>query len=65
MAETVNPMLLDKRIVDRNIKKGLLDPKEYERHLKSLPDLSASADRVEATIEPTPVTATGSHPEEE
>jgi hypothetical protein len=30
----------DVRIVKRNIKKGLTTPKDYEKHLKALPDVS-------------------------
>jgi hypothetical protein len=30
--------LFDLRTVERNIKRGLITRKEYERHLKSLPD---------------------------
>jgi hypothetical protein len=37
----------DRRVVDRYIKKGLLDEKEYQRHLKSLEDLSEKAGAVE------------------
>jgi hypothetical protein len=32
--------LFDKRIVERNIKKGLLSRKDYEKHLKSLDDIA-------------------------
>jgi len=32
--------LYDKRIVERNIKKGLLSRKDYEKHLKSLEDIA-------------------------
>jgi hypothetical protein len=32
--------LFDKRILERNIQKGLLNPKDLEKRLKSLPDLS-------------------------
>ena len=38
---------LDRRVVERYIKKGLLDEKEYQRHLKSLEDLAAKASDVE------------------
>ena len=38
---------LDRRVVERYIKKGLLDEKEYHRHLKSLEDLAAKAGSVE------------------
>ena len=32
--------LLDRRTVERNIKKGLLTRKDYEKHLKSLDDVA-------------------------
>ena len=41
-----DPWLLDIRIRQRNVKKGLVDEKEVEKHLASLPDLSAQADTV-------------------
>jgi hypothetical protein len=31
--------LFDKRTVDRNIKKGLISRKDYEKHLKTLEDV--------------------------
>ena len=34
-------------MVERYIKKGLLDEKEYQRHLKSLDDLAEKASDVE------------------
>lgn len=30
--------LIDKRVVDRNIAKGLVDPEELKRHIEALPD---------------------------
>lgn len=41
------PKYLDRRVVERYIKKGLLDEKEYARLLKGLPDLAEKAARVE------------------
>jgi hypothetical protein len=38
---------LDRRVVERYIKRGLLDEKEYARHLKSLQDLAENAGSVE------------------
>lgn len=35
--------LYDRRVVERNIKKGLLTWKEYEAHLKTLPDAAEKA----------------------
>ncbi|MCS6798545.1 MAG: hypothetical protein NZ898_08440 [Myxococcota bacterium] len=39
MAE-LSPYLVDKRVVERNLRRGLLDPKELERWLRELPDRS-------------------------
>ena len=33
-----NPRLFDRRVVERNIKKGMITRKDYEKHLKSLAD---------------------------
>jgi hypothetical protein len=38
---------LDRRVVERYIKKGLLDEKEYARYLKSLDDMAEEAGSVE------------------
>ncbi|MGC4122732.1 MAG: hypothetical protein QM765_50805 [Myxococcales bacterium] len=65
MTDSIDPKMLDKRVAHRFIKKGLLAEKEFDKHLKSLPDLAEKAAPVEATIEPMHVGATGSHPEEE
>ncbi len=38
---------LDRRVVERYLKKGLIDEKEYARYLKSLPDLAEKASSIE------------------
>ena len=43
--------LVDKRVADRYLRKGQLDEKEYERHLKSLKDLADDAVPVESEME--------------
>jgi hypothetical protein len=45
--EEIPVQYLDRRVVERYIKKGLLDEKEYQRHLKSLEDLAEKAGPVE------------------
>jgi hypothetical protein len=35
----VNPRLLDTRTIDRNIKRGLVSRKDYDKHVKALPDV--------------------------
>ncbi len=53
MADTLETRLLDKRVAHRYVRKGRLDEKEWERHLKSLPDLSDRAIPVESEFEDT------------
>lgn len=43
--------LVDKRVAQRYVRKGLLDEKEYERHLKGLEDLAEQAVPVESEME--------------
>ena len=38
---------LDRRVVERYLKRGLLDEKEYAKYLKSLDDLAEKAGSVE------------------
>lgn len=44
--------LFDLRTIERNIKRGLITRKDYERFLKSLPDASENALPAEAGIQP-------------
>lgn len=37
---------LDKRIVERNVRRGLLTRADVDGHLKSLPDLADQADNI-------------------
>jgi len=53
MADTLETRLLDKRVAHRYVRKGRLDEKEWERHLKSLPDLADRAIPVESEFEDT------------
>ncbi len=43
--------VVDKRVAQRYVRKGLLDEKEYERHLKGLKDLADEAMPVESVME--------------
>ena len=36
--DALSPTLFDRRIVERNIKRGLITRKDYEKYLKSLSD---------------------------
>ncbi len=51
MADSIETKLIDKRVVQRYLKKGRVDEKEYERHLKALPDLSEQAVPIEAALD--------------
>jgi hypothetical protein len=51
MADPFENKQIDKRVVHRYLRKGLVDEKEYERHQKSLPDLAEQAMPIEASIE--------------
>jgi hypothetical protein len=42
---------IDRRVVERYLKKGLLDEKEYQRYLKALPDLADKATRIETEFQ--------------
>ena len=44
---TLRDKLVDKRIVERNIAKGLLSKEQYEQHLADLDDREGACDRVE------------------
>jgi hypothetical protein len=44
-----DPSLFDRRIVERNIKRGLIARKDYDRFLKALPD---AADKIRSPDEP-------------
>ena len=45
--EEIPIQYLDRRVVERYLKKGLLDEKEYQRYLKALEDLADKAGSVE------------------
>ncbi len=51
MADQFDNKQIDKRVVLRYLKKGIVDEKEFERLQKSLPDLAEQAMPVEASIE--------------
>lgn len=51
MADPHETKTVDKRVVHRYVRKGIVDEKEYEKLLKNLPDLADKAAPVEASIE--------------
>jgi hypothetical protein len=52
MADQFENRQIDKRVVHRYLKKGIVDEKDFEKHTKALPDLAEQAMPVEASIEP-------------
>jgi hypothetical protein len=42
-----DPRFWDVRTLDRRIRRGLLNRKDYEKHLKSLPDVADKAQPIE------------------
>ncbi|MEM1418847.1 MAG: hypothetical protein AAGH15_28400 [Myxococcota bacterium] len=48
MAE-LNDKIVDKRIVERNIKKGVLSRAEYVKHIETLADAAENAETVSMT----------------
>lgn len=53
MADAIDFKSIDKRLVQRYVRKGLVDPQQYEEYLKTLPDVAELAEVVEAAFEPT------------
>ena len=51
MADPIENKLVDKRVAHRYMRKGVLDDKDYDKFMKSLPDLADRAVAVEALIE--------------
>jgi hypothetical protein len=51
MADQLENKLVDKRVASRYVRKGVVDEKDWDKHLKSLPDLADQAAAVEASIE--------------
>ena len=46
-----DPRFWDVRTMDRRIRRGLLTRKDYDKHLKSLPDVADKAQPIELTAE--------------
>ena len=52
MADALDLKTLDQRLVQRYLRKGLLEQKDYDAYLKTLPDVADKAASVEAAFEP-------------
>jgi hypothetical protein len=51
VADSLENKLVDKRVAHRYVRKGVVDEKDFEKHLRSLPDLADQAVPVEALME--------------
>lgn len=51
MASSLDPKYTDKRTVERYLRSGVVDEKEYDKYLKSLPDLAENALPVEVVMD--------------
>jgi hypothetical protein len=45
--EALGDKLVDKRIIERNIEKGLISKKQFEQHLAELADKEGACERVQ------------------
>ncbi len=54
MADQIENRYVDKRVVHRYLRKNVVEEKDWEKHLKSLPDLTEQAVAIEAAIEGEP-----------
>jgi hypothetical protein len=54
MADQFENRHIDKRVAHRYLKKAVIDEKDFERHIKSLPDLADQAVAIEAAMEGEP-----------
>ena len=54
MADQIENRHVDKRVVHRYLRKNVLEEKDWEKHLKSLPDLADQAVAIEAAMDGEP-----------
>ena len=65
MADALNLKDLDSRLVQRYLRKGLIDQREYEAYLKTLPDVADKATSVESSFEPSDAPQLGNAAQQE
>lgn len=51
MSETFETRVIDRRVVKRYVRKGVVDEKDYAAYLKALPDLADQAVPVESAMD--------------
>lgn len=54
MAKQHSEHVLDKRILERNLKKGLITDKELKDHLAKLPDVTERAEPIKVQLQALP-----------
>ncbi len=65
MPDDIDRKLLDKRVAQRYVERGILDEKEYEKHIKSLPDLADQAVPIESDLDEDDLDDLDDEPEDE
>ncbi|HEX9290669.1 MAG TPA: hypothetical protein VF904_14185 [Anaeromyxobacteraceae bacterium] len=65
MPDDIDRKLLDKRVAQRYVEKGVLDEKAYEKHIKSLPDLADQAVPIESDLDDDDLDDLDDEPEDE
>jgi hypothetical protein len=51
MTETFENKVVDRRVVKRYVRKGIVDEKDFAAYLKALPDLADQAVTVESALD--------------
>jgi hypothetical protein len=51
MPDTFDNKIIDKRVARRYVRKGVLDERDLEKYLRSLPDVADQAVPVESEVE--------------
>ena len=59
MADTLDNKVMDRRVVKRYVRKGVVDEKDYAAYLKALPDLAEQALPVESAMDGEPIDDAG------
>jgi hypothetical protein len=54
MADQIENRHIDKRVAHRYLRKGVVDEKDFDRYIKTLPDLAEHAMPIEALMEGQP-----------
>jgi len=48
--QPLDPNLIDKRVIERNIKKGLLSREDFEKVLVALPDVAEQSEKMQTRL---------------